>query len=556
MNKTLALTRILIKNGSGQFSKSGKRGKLPTHILLPILLAVALLPFASILGGFVAFLYDGLKPIGQEGAVLGLGLSITSFVVFMFGIFYIITVFYFAQDVEHLLPLPLKPSQIVSAKFLTVLLYEYLTQLVLLAPLLIVFGVKAGAGVLYYVYAVVTFLALPVLPLVVASVVSMAIMSFSGVARNKDRFRLIGGTVAVLFSLGLNLFIQRSVRSTMTPEEVQNMLLGGGNTFLDLVTQSVPTVKLAANALLKESELAGLAYIVLFAGVSALLYAAFAALAQKFYFKGVMGMSESSARRIQLSGQQLDKMTVQQSAVRSMLMKEIRILLRTPPYFLNCVFMTLMWPIIMLIPLLSQPELAGMLGQASQYLDQGGIGSMVLAGGVGVFLFISGANATASTSISREGAGFFVLKYLPVPVHHILTAKVMSGWLVTMIGTILILGAAYFLIHLPIALILLLLMLAVPATLFTCLTGVWVDLFRPVLNWDNEQKAVKQNMNSVFNLLICVAFAGLLFFLVSRLGLSLTTTAIVLMLILVAADLLLYRLLQTKGQIWFTKIEN
>ncbi|MEF3311955.1 hypothetical protein PV433_24000 [Paenibacillus sp. GYB004] len=556
MNKTLALTRILIKNGSGQFSKSGKRGKLPTHILLPILLAVALLPFASILGGFVAFLYDGLKPIGQEGAVLGLGLSITSLVVFMFGIFYIITVFYFAQDVEYLLPLPLKPSQIVSAKFLTVLLYEYLTQLVLLAPLLIVFGVKDGAGVMYYVYAVITFLALPILPLVVASVVAMAIMSFSGVARNKDRFRLIGGTVAVLFSLGLNLFIQRSVRSTMTPEEVQNMLLGGGNTFLDLATRSVPSVKLAANAMLKEAELAGLAFIVLFAGFSVLLYVAFALLAQTFYFKGVMGMSESSARRIQLSGQQLDKMTVQQSAVRSMLMKELRILLRTPPYFLNCVFMTLMWPIIMLIPLLSQPDLAEMLGQASQYLDQGGIGSMVLAGGVGVFLFISGANATASTSISREGAGFFVLKYIPVPVPHILTAKVMSGWLVTMIGTILILGAAYFLIHLPIALILLLLMLAVPATLFTCLTGVWVDLFRPVLNWDNEQKAVKQNMNSVFNLLICVAFAGLLFFLVSRLGLSLTMTAIVLMLILVAADLLLYRLLQTKGQIWFTKIEN
>jgi ABC-2 type transport system permease protein len=83
-------------NGTGQLLKPGKK-----RFLLPALLLVALLPLASAIANMVAIFYDALQSIGQGGAVLGLGLGLASLVVFMFGIFYVITVFYFAQDVEH-----------------------------------------------------------------------------------------------------------------------------------------------------------------------------------------------------------------------------------------------------------------------------------------------------------------------------------------------------------------------------------------------------------------------------------------------------------------------
>lgn len=553
MNKTLALTRILLKNGTGQLSKRGKPIK---QFLVPALLLVALLPLTIAIGNLVSMFYDALDSIGQGGVVLGLGLALASLVVFMFGIFYVITVFYFAQDVEHLLPLPLRPGQIVTAKFLTVLLYEYLTLLVLLVPLLIVFGVKINGGVLYYLYAVLVYLALPVVPLVLASVIAMAIMSFAGVARNKDRFRMYGGIAAVLASFGLNMFIQRSLNKAMKPEQVQEMLLGGNNAFVDFATRSFPSVKLAANALLGESQLAGAAWLVLFVGLTALFYFVFVLLAQRFYFKGVMGISETGARRIRLSGSQLDKQTSQQSALKALVTKELRILMRTPPFFLNCVLMSFLWPVLMLIPIMTQPDFREMIGMVRTLFDSAASSALVPAIGLAMLLFVSGANATSSTAISREGAGFFVSKYLPVPYAGMIAAKVVSGWLITMIGALLILAVALFLLQLPLSFILLMLAIAVAATLFTCLTGIMIDLWLPKLVWDNEQKAVKQNMNGLFNMLVSIAFAAALFYLVNWLGLGLWAAAIALLVAVIVADLLLVRVLRAKGETWFGKIEG
>jgi ABC-2 type transport system permease protein len=552
MNKTLALTRMLLKNGTGQLSKRGKPIK---QFLVPALLLVALLPLTIAIGNLVSMFYDALESIGQGGVVLGLGLALASLVVFMFGIFYVITVFYFAQDVEHLLPLPLKPGQIVTAKFLTVLLYEYLTLLVLLVPLLIVFGVKINGGVLYYLYAVLVYLALPVVPLVLASVIAMAIMSFAGVARNKDRFRMYGGIAAVLASFGLNMFIQRSLNKAMKPEQLQEMLLGGNNTFVDFATRSFPSVKLAANALLRESQLAGAAWLVLFVGLTALFYLVFVLLAQRFYFKGVMGISETGARRIRLNGSQLDKQTLQQSALKALVTKELRILMRTPPFFLNCVLMSFLWPVLMLIPIMTQPDFKDMIGTVRTLFDSATSSAIVPAIGLAILLFVSGANATSSTAISREGAGFFVSKYIPVPYVSIIAAKVVSGWLITMIGAVLILAVPLFLLQLPVSFILIMLAIAVAATLFTCLTGIMIDLWLPKLVWDNEQKAVKQNMNGLFNMLVSIAFAAALFFLVNWIGLGLWAAAFALLVAVIVADLLLVRLLRAKGETWFGKIE-
>ncbi|TMV48939.1 hypothetical protein FE783_14795 [Paenibacillus mesophilus] len=550
MNKTLALTRILLVNGTGQMSKPGKK-----RFLLPALLLVALLPLASAIGNMVAIFYDALQSIGQGGAVLGLGLALASLVVFMFGIFYVITVFYFAQDVEHLLPLPLKPGQIVTAKFLTVLLYEYLTLLIFLVPLIVVFGIKDGAGVLYYLYAIVVFLALPVVPLVLASVIAMAIMSFAGVARNKDRFRMLGGVAAVLASFGLNMFIQRSINKAMKPEQMQDMLLGGNNSLIEFATRSFPSVKLAANALLRESQLAGAAWLVLFVGLTALFYIVFVALAQRFYFRGVMGISETAARRIRLSGSQLDRQTSQQSARKALLLKELRILMRTPPFFLNCVLMSFLWPVLLLIPVLTQPDFKEMLGSAQTLFETFESSALVPAIGLALLLFVSGANATASTSISREGAGFFVSKYMPVSYGSMIAAKVAAGWLITMIGALLLLVVAFFMLQLPLLFILAMLVIAIAATLFTCLTGIMIDLWLPKLVWDNEQKAVKQNMNGLFNLLLSIAAAAALFILVNWLGLGLWAAAALLLVLMVAADVVLIRLLKAKGEAWFGRIE-
>jgi len=556
MNKTLLLAKILLKNGSGTWGKrkNGKTSGLKGYLLLP-LLAVAFIPIASAIAAFTSFLYDGFVQVGQEGAILGLGLAAVSAAIFVFGIFYVINVFYFSQDVEHLLPLPLKPSQILSAKFAVTLVYEYLTELLFLMPIAITFGVKSGAGPLYYVYLAIVFLTLPIVPLVIASIIAMVVMRFTNIAKNKDRFRMIGGIVAIALGLGANLFAQRLSRNGMTPQQMQEALTNGDLPLLDMATRMFPTVKLGAKALLESMTLQGIAALVMFVSVSVLVFVLFALLGEWMYFKGVMGASESTAKRIKVSNEQLGKQTAQSSPLKSLFLRELRTLVRTPPFFLNCVLISFLWPVIISIPLFTQKNNLPSVSELQSMLNEGSFAGIVLGASFALFLFLSGTNATASTAISREGVGAFVLKFLPIKYAQVILAKTLTGYLLSMVSVVLVLLMAVFVLHLPVYIALLMLLLSLPGVLFANFVGILIDSQFPKLHWDTEQKAVKQNFNVMISLFINLIVAGIVIGSILYFGWSLPMVFIVLFAVFTIANALLYRIITRNGQKWLQKLE-
>ena len=56
---------------------------------------------------------------------------------------------FFSKDVETLLPLPIKENKIVMAKMNVLIISEYLTGLLILAPVLVVYGYMLKLGALY-----------------------------------------------------------------------------------------------------------------------------------------------------------------------------------------------------------------------------------------------------------------------------------------------------------------------------------------------------------------------------------------------------------------------
>jgi ABC-2 type transport system permease protein len=155
--KLLILTIALLKNG---FNFPKEKSKKIKQILLFVVLALSLLPMAYGTITFLRITYDGLATVGEEGVLLSLGIAVSAFVIFYFGLFYTMNTFYFSDDVENLLPLPIKSSHILGAKFIIVTIYEYLTGCLIFLPILIVYGVKSGGGILYYFYALLIFLTL------------------------------------------------------------------------------------------------------------------------------------------------------------------------------------------------------------------------------------------------------------------------------------------------------------------------------------------------------------------------------------------------------------
>ena len=554
MSKFIALTKVLLKAGTGAPSKN-KNKKQIKGILLGILLIIAFTPMAIGFGKFLSMAYDGLKGMGQEAVILAFGLSIVSVVIFFFGIFYAMGIFYFSMDVENLLPLPFKPWHIMGAKFAVVLIYEYLTESIFFIPTLIAYGIKSGGGVLYYIYGIIIFLLLPIVPLVIASVINMVIMRFTNIAKNKDRFRLVGGLIAMFFGIGINIYIQRFTQD-VGQSEITEMFSKGNNSLVDLATKIFPSTKIAVNSLINTSSIQGFINLILFIVITIAALMIFIVLGDALYFKGVMGVSETASKRKTLTSHELIKYTTQNSSLNIYILKELKLLFRTPIYFMNCVLMNFLWPIFMLIPILVQKGGGSQLKQLTEFLQGGTNTGIVLAGFFAFMVFASCSNGISATAISREGKNLFALKYIPMKYKQQLMAKVLSAVVLGMAGmlTISILGIV--LLKLPLDLIVLMLIVGSVGIVFTSFIGIFIDLNFPKLQWDTEQKAVKQNLNVMISMVICIALGGFTVFMIINFGLNKWAAFTSIVILYTILDVVLYYVLGTKGVKMLKRIES
>lgn len=554
MSKFIALTRVLLKTGT-QSPGNKKNKKQIKGILLGLLLIIAFTPIAIQFGKFLSVAYDGLHAMGQEAVILGFGLSIVCVVIFFFGIFYAMGIFYFSMDVENLLPLPFKPWHIMGAKFAVVLIYEYLTELIFFLPTIIAYGIKSNGGVLYYTYGVIIFLLLPIIPLVIASVINMIIMRFTNIAKNKDRFRLVGGLIAMGFGVGINIYIQRFTQD-INQSEITKMFEQGNNSLVALATKMFPSTIIAVNSLINTTNIHGIINLILFIVITLASLMIFIILGQALYFKGVMGVSETASKRKTLSSHELTKNTTQNSTLKIYILKELKLLFRTPIYFMNCVLMNFLWPVFLLIPIFAQKGGRSQLNMFTEFLQNDKTTGIALGIFFAFMVFVSCSNAISTTTISREGKNLFILKYIPMKYKDQLMAKVLSAVVLGVAGMLMVCILGLILLKLPLDLVLLMIIVGFLGIVFTSFIGIFIDLNFPKLQWDTEQKAVKQNLNVIISMIICIALGGLMVFLIIKLELAKWAVFALIVVSCTILDLLLYYLLATKGVKMLRKIES
>ncbi|MGG3883056.1 putative ABC transporter permease subunit [Brevibacillus panacihumi] len=552
MNNIWLLTKIMLKNSSRMGAR--KKGSEWKSLMLVALMLIGFLPMIISGVWFVAEMYDGLAQIGQESAILGMGLAMVSCAIFVLGIVYVITVFYYSQDVEHLLPLPLAPREILGAKFLVALFYEYLTELVLIGPLLVVYGVKSDAGVLYYLFAIVLFLVVPVVPLALSSILVMLFMRFTNIGKRKDRLRLIGGIVGIGAVLGFQYFIQRQNSAMEDIEQMQQQLLSGENVLLNLATQIFPSTKLAVLALVESGYWSGLGYLFAFllATLAGILLFSFAG--DRLYFAGVMGISDSAGTRRKVEGHAFAKLAQMRPAWWSYTIKEWRVIWRTPAYMLNCLLPSLLMPFLILIPLVGIQDRKDLLEAFRGWITgTGGISvAIFLAGSI----VLAGMNSASVTAITREGQAFFLSKSFPLPFRQFLLAKLFPGTILSILSIFVLLAIAVWFLPITPLLAGLAVLVSIPGVMLMNQFGFLIDLQRPKLSWTSEQEAVKQNINPLFSLLFGGVLAAITILGVVSWGGSLIPVALVLFLVFGILNLMLYQVLVKKGPEWMDKIEE
>lgn len=545
------LAKVLLKGGTDASDK----GKNKRKWILRIILGIAFLPMMAQLGLFTAVSYDVLKNMDIETVIPAIILALTSFVVFFFGIFYILNTYYFTKDIESLLPLPLRPFEIIGAKFIVVTVYEYLTEAVVLLPVLLVYGIKSGGGFLYYLYSLIIFLTLPIIPLVISSLIIMPLMRFTGLIKNKDRFKYIVSIIAIGIGIGAQFGVRKFVDGNLDQSKLE-VTLSHLETNVSAVTSFFPSAKYAALSLVRSMEISGLIDMVLFLGMSALVLIVFLYLSQLLYFKGVMGISETGSKRRAMSKSELKRTTEKKPVMLTYFLKEIRIILRTPAFFINCILANFIWPVIIMVSSFTNSSKGMSLEQLEGMIKQNGDNGLILAVGFAVSLFLSSSNSVTSTAISREGENLYFNKYVPLGYDRQILMKVMSGVAIGAFGYIITLVVISIMLKLNIYTIILLILVGLFGVVFSSFTGIVFDLLNPKLNWDNEQKAVKQNLNVLFNMISSIIFAGAFVLFVFFTGFRVLETLIAVVFIFGIFNAVLFYLVSTIGVKLFKRIEG
>ena len=514
MHKYLSLTRVLLKNSLGMMSDGKSRKALNT--VLYIVLAICMIPLSFTLYMMFDAAMTQLLPLQQEGAVLALGFHISSLVTFLFSIFLIPSIFYFSKDSETLLALPLPPQTILSAKFSVCLVYEYAFTLIVCVPLFLAYANHAQISIVYILFAILLFMSLPIYPLVLSSIITMLLMRFVPFFKNRDRFNMIAGILSIVFAFTFS-FLMNSSTMTNDPNALITMLVQGHNSMISLFSRIFPAIPFAANAVIDGDAVSLVIYLLITAAALGVLVL----LGRWLYFKGAIGFSETKSSRKALSAKDYSRV-LRHSKVRTYLIKEMRLLIRTPVYALNCIGMCLLMPIMLLVIFLTTDTdtLLQQLPDITPYLD-GKLPYAILAGMAIGFLF-SNLNLISATAISREGTNLSFMKYIPMTLKEQLHAKVLSGILMSVVSMLLTMLCIYYLLPIfPLFWYL----LAAASSLITIVLGNYaslaLDILHPKLVWEQEAAAVKQNMSGIVSMLagmaMMVVTAALLFVLPSDL---------------------------------------
>lgn len=498
MRKYLSLTRVLLKNSMGMMSDG--KSKKALNVFIYGVLAVCMIPLGFTLYMMFNTAMAQLQPLQQEGAVLALGFHISSLVTFLFSIFLIPSIFYFSKDSETLLALPLPPQTILSAKFSVCLVYEYAFTLIVCVPLYIAYANNAAIGIPYILLALAIFITLPIYPLVLSSIITMLLMRFVPFFKNRDRFNMIAGILSIILAFGFS-FAMNSGTIAEDPNALISMLTQGNNSMISLFSKIFPAIPFAAEALISSDALQLVYYILITCAALAVLVI----LGKWLYFKGAIGFSETKSSRKELSAKDFARVS-RHSKVRTYLIKELRLLIRTPVYAINCISMCVLMPIMLLVIFITADAdvLLQQLPDITPYLD-GMLPYAVLAGMASGFLF-SNLNMISSTAISREGTNISFMKYIPMSLKQQLQAKVLSGILMSVISMLLTMVCVYFLLPIfPLTWY----FAAAAASLITIVLGNYaslaLDILHPKLVWEQEAAAVKQNMSGIVSMLAGMA---------------------------------------------------
>lgn len=508
MKDIILLTKILFRgsiNAKNQVKKNNSGfGKVLLFIFMYLYLA-----------GLIGYIsYQSLTSLIQINqpvvflnicfiGILGLGIIQT--------IFSSLNILFFSKDTEYLIPLPIKPVKIIMAKLNCLIISQYIIELVVILPVIILYGYLLNLGINFYMVGLLIMLMFPVIPVVLTTIIITLIMKFTNIIKNKDVVQYISVGLTLIFVI-LVQFLNTS-NNNITNEELGNMLVET-NGLIKMYTRIFITLEPTIKALINYNNLNGMFNIIVLFAETISVYVIGSLAISKIYIKTITKAMSSGIKKGKKINE--EKAFAEKSIVKSYVKKEFINLSRNPIFFMQCILPSILFPFIFAIPVflsfkdMSVEDINVLKDVVMQNIYKPSGISICLA--ISMFFFMM--NFISITSISRDRNNANFMKYIPIDLETQCMYKIIPGIILNIFPVVFIIITLISLVHIENLNIMLYFFIdAFLINVFNNYLMIIIDLKNPKLEWITEYAVVKQNINIFFQMVIMMLEIGIVIFL-------------------------------------------
>ena len=502
MNSYLSLTKTFISALSMSKTKDKKRKIVIIFLSLFAIFGI-MLPGALLLGFFVGTSTYNIVSMNAGTSIntfiFQLVLEVIAIFTFVFGISVILNELYFTNDIEYILPWPLRIWQIVASKFTAAYIGENIMQVIFIISSLVGFGLGANIDGINWLLGFLGIVFLPILPMVYCTIICMIVMRFTKLIKNKDSVQK--ATIFIIFSILVVVLIAVSSLGDFDFNSFEGEISQLSNKYFNVLNILFPTINLYVKAVGTGNIIPFIGYIL----VSALAVFIMLVLAELLYFKGVINLSVNK-NSVEENLNKLIKGSTQESQALAYFKKELRILMRTPTFYTHCIIVNFIWPIFAYAIFKASGSEMTFSFVRQNYISDYSIQLFFIVFIVGISAFITSLNSISSNAISREGKHFHFMKSIPVEYKTQIFVKTLVGIVFSILGIMVFFIPSCLIMRIPFLHVIAYIILSILAITFVAYMGIYIDSLQPKLVWDDELSVLRENYNMFFSMAIVIVF--------------------------------------------------
>ena len=463
-----------------------------------------------------------LRKINQSSIFLNVYWTMIAIIITFQVILISLNNYYFSHELNNLLPLPIKPKELLIAKFLTILFNMYISEMIFLLFPMLIYGIMTYGNLLYYIYLMGILVIFPVLPILVISILMSICIKFSKLIKNKNIFHIM----AVFALTACTFFMISKVLSSLILEtngQINNEQIvdyitnfnnqiQNGNKFFIQVNDIV--------SLLENRKIIGSIRFLRIIFIDLLLFFTFIFMEEKFYIRDII--KNNSFNKIKKIPKLTNiKISKKINKKISYFNKEVKVLFRNPTFFIQCVFPTL---ILIFVIIIFTIKLVPSIRTFLEWEElEGRINLRYSLKMAGAIMFLAQIVFTMSnisiTGISREGKNAKLMKNFPMKLYDQFICK---AWVQIIFNNFFLIIAVLFLHNvlpeIPLVDLLFIFMILILLNIINSKLMLLIDLIKPNINWDSEYEINKNQNNKIFQYAFSIAMILLITYLVKVLN--------------------------------------